>query len=58
MIAIKGMKMPESCKWCDLIAEEYEGAGTYECVILQKRALGHKRRDDCPLVEVKGEGEE
>lgn len=58
MIAIKGMTMPESCIGCDLTAEIYAGAGVYECVLLQKRVLGRKRRDECPLVEVKGEGEE
>ena len=58
MIAIKGMTMPKSCIGCDLTAEIYAGAGVYECVLLQKRALGRKRRDECPPVEVKGEGED
>ena len=58
MIAVKGMEMPESCIGCALAAELYTGAGVYECVLLQKRAWGRKRRDECPLVEVKGEGDE
>ncbi len=48
------MEMPENCIDCPLIAEEYTGAGVYECVWLQKRCLRNKRREDCPLREVEG----
>lgn len=47
------MEMPEGCTDCPLIAEEYTGAGVYECVWLQKRCLRNQRRKDCPLREVK-----
>lgn len=46
------MEMPENCIDCPLIAEEYTGAGVYECVWLQKRCLRNQRRKDCPLIEV------
>lgn len=46
------MPMPKNCIDCPLIAEEYTGAGVYECVWLQKRCLRNKRREDCPLREV------
>lgn len=47
------MEMPENCIDCPLIAEEYTGAGVYECVWLQKRCLQNQRRKDCPLREIK-----
>lgn len=46
------MPMPENCIECPLIAEEYTGAGVYECVWLQKRCLRDRRRSECPLREV------
>lgn len=51
MIAID-MEMPENCIVCPLIAEEYTGAGVYECVWLQRRCLRNERRKECPLREV------
>lgn len=45
------MEMPENCIDCPLIAEEYTGAGVYECVWLQKRCLRNQRQKDCPLRE-------
>lgn len=58
MIAIKGMEMPESCKSCDLITDTYEGGPDDLCVLLQETILGDRRRNDCPLVEVKVASEE
>lgn len=46
------MEMPDNCIDCQLIAEEYTGAGVYECVWLQKKCLRNQRRKDCPLKEV------
>lgn len=57
MIAIKGMKMPESCDECRFLDEQYYicfalcGMSTYDV----RRGFRH---NDCPLVEVKGEAEE
>lgn len=58
MIAIKNMKMPENCERCDLITDTYEGGPDDLCVLLQKKILGDRRRNDCPLVEVKVASEE
>lgn len=56
MIAIKGMKMPKSCDKCWLQDDDcrclaLRGMSTYDV------RFGF-RHSDCPLVEVKGEGEE
>lgn len=56
-ILIKGMKMPSACCDCDLLPEEIEWDGQWECPITEK--IVHKyveerkgKPPDCPLVEV------
>lgn len=52
MIAIKGMKMPRSCKTC--IFCDYRGDLKQNyCIILNDFFVGKNEKKNCPLVEVK-----
>lgn len=56
-ILIKGMKVPSACCDCDLLPEEIEWDGQWECPITEKivRKYVEERKGkppDCPLVEV------
>lgn len=51
-LLIKGMEMPECCYGCPLVYDM--GEGNYACSFRHGYAPLNERRDDCPLVEVKG----
>lgn len=63
MVAIKGMKMPESCKECPLFHFSLDLDGVIHCICKYRNMemcgdLKNKRNDFCPLIEVDKESEE
>lgn len=60
-ILIKGMEMPDACCDCDLLPDEIDWDGQWECPITEK--IVHKyvekrkgKPQDCPLVELPPHG--
>ena len=49
-IRIKGMKMPDDCKTCDLC--QYDDGFWGFCFANDERIADEGRREDCPLIEV------
>jgi len=55
-VIIKGMEMPKSCNDCDIMV--YTQDEGYFCPLLEDRNVfnnNHKKEEDCPLAELKGE---
>jgi len=61
-ILIKGMEMPDACCDCDLLPDEIDWDGQWECPITER--IVHKyveerkgKPPDCPLIEIPPHGD-